>query len=169
VIRKTAFRRIFGMGPFVIIATALIWVLTYTFEAAAGIPQITINNSFRLLLLIIFITDAVYLFFGALYQLVKNGWGKSLIQTGPYRLIRHPLYSAIIYSGTGILAMVLYSWTILISVLPISLLWAWLVQNEEAQLINKFGANYTRYMEMSGQFLPSFKKLRKLATEDEKT
>ncbi|MFC1550596.1 methyltransferase family protein [Candidatus Neomarinimicrobiota bacterium] len=166
--QKTIFQRIFGVGPLGYVVTVLIWYFTYTIERAAGFPQIAISSSFRLLLLIVFVTDAVYLIFGGLYQLIKNGWGKNLIKAGPYRLIRHPLYSAVIYSGTGALAIFFYSWAILISVLPISLFWSWMVQKEETQLINKFGDDYKSYMEISGQFLPSFKKLRKLEAEDNK-
>jgi protein-S-isoprenylcysteine O-methyltransferase Ste14 len=158
-------KRIFGIGPLGNFATILVWYLSYSIDRATGISPIPINKTFRIILLIIFLSDAIYLVFGGVYQLIENGWGKQLIKTGPFRLIRHPLYSAVIYSGTGALAVFLYSWIILAAVLPISLLWSWLVQKEEEELVNKFGSEYLEYIEMTGQFLPSLKKIYRMESQ----
>ena len=81
---------------------------------------------------------------------------KTLITTGPYQYVRHPIYAAFIWSGTGILAMVYKSWLLIIFVIPIHIYWVWHVQKEENYMIDKFGSAYTDYMNTTGQFFPKF-------------
>ena len=108
----------------------------------------------------IFISDVIYLLIGGNYYLEKSGRGKEIAKKGPFQFIRHPIYSVWIYSFTGILSMIFYSWGIIISAIPIALVWSWLVQREEADMLNKFGNDYKVYMEQTGQFLPSWRAMR---------
>jgi len=59
------------------------------------------------------------------------------------------------------------SWSLLVSVLPLSILWSWLVQREEAELIRRFGKKYTDYMEYTGQFFPTKKGMKRVAEIDD--
>ena len=56
--------------------------------------------------------------------------------------------------------MIFYSWGLIISVILITVIWSWLVQYEEADMLNKFGDEYISYMEQTGQFLPSWKAMK---------
>jgi protein-S-isoprenylcysteine O-methyltransferase Ste14 len=56
--------------------------------------------------------------------------------------------------------MIFHSWGLIISSIPISIIWSWLVQREETDMINKFGDEYISYLEQTGQFLPSWKAMR---------
>lgn len=76
-----------------------------------------------------------------------------LVTTGPYRWIRHPLYSvgtmmvlsiALMASNWFILAAMIGAWIMLMVRLP----------KEEENLIRKFGEEYTAYMERTGRLLP---------------
>lgn len=74
---------------------------------------------------------------------------------GPYRWIRHPLYTfgTLFFLSFALMAD---SWFIaLMSVLAIILL-AMRLPNEEAHLIAKFGDEYLKYMKQTGKFLPKF-------------
>ena len=81
---------------------------------------------------------------------------KTLITTGPYQYVRHPIYAAFIWSGTGIMAMAYKSWLLIIFVIPIHIFWVWHVQKEENYMIDKFGSAYADYMNTIGQFFPRF-------------
>ena len=105
--------------------------------------------------------DALYLLFGSVLSLPIQERGKTLSTTGPYKYIRHPLYSAIIYSITGLLALWFESWLLLFSVVVLTLIWSFLVQKEEQYMLDKFGKTYKDYIEKTGQFLPSWKALKK--------
>jgi protein-S-isoprenylcysteine O-methyltransferase Ste14 len=81
---------------------------------------------------------------------------KTLITTGPYQFVRHPIYSAFIWSGTGIMALTYKSWLLIIFVIPIHIFWVWHVQKEEKHMIDKFGSAYKDYINTTGQFFPRF-------------
>ncbi len=78
-----------------------------------------------------------------------------LVTKGPYRWIRHPLYTF----GTLFFlsfALMIDSWFIaLMAVLAIVLL-SLRLPTEEALLIKKFGDEYRGYMKRTGRFLPKF-------------
>jgi len=158
---KVELKRIFCIGPIGFVVTIIIWLVAIKLEKAMGIPKMIINPTFKNFLLIVFFIDAVYLFLGSQLTLRPKERGKKLITHGPFRFIRHPIYSAIMFSGSGMLAVWRESWIILVSVLPISLFWAWLVQKEENYMISLFGKKYKKYQEKTGQFLPSWKALKK--------
>jgi protein-S-isoprenylcysteine O-methyltransferase Ste14 len=76
-----------------------------------------------------------------------------LVTSGPYRWIRHPLYtfgSALFIS----LGMIADNWFIgllgLLAFIPVALR----TPKEEANLIEKFGDEYREYMKRSGRFFP---------------
>ena len=152
--------RFWGIGPFGVIITILIWFAVHYFEIILKAPKMIIHPTFRIALMAIFMIDALYLLIGGNYYLGKSDRGKEIAKKGPFQFIRHPIYSVWIFSFTGILAMIFYSWGLIISAIPISLVWSWLVQREETDMLSKFGDEYRSYMEKTGQFLPSWRAMR---------
>ena len=80
--------------------------------------------------------------------------GQQFVNTGPYRSIRHPIYTAyaVNYLGGGLLAG-----NIILTVVPIvcfGLMIAFRIGEEEAMLIEEFGERYRVYMTKTGRFLP---------------
>lgn len=79
----------------------------------------------------------------------------TLTTDGPYRWVRHPLYSV----GTLFMfaiSLVAASWFIAAcSVVALALLMLRLPQ-EEARLIEKFGDEYREYMQRTGRLVPKF-------------
>ena len=157
---KKLSRQFFGIGSVGIVLTVLIWFVVHYFEIILKVPKMIIHPTFRIALMSIFMIDALYLLIGGNYYLEKSGRGKEIAKQGPFQFIRHPIYSVWIFSFTGILAMIFSSWGLILSAIPISLVWSWLVQREETDMLNKFGAEYISYMEQTGQFLPSWKAMK---------
>ncbi|MFC1784227.1 methyltransferase family protein [Candidatus Neomarinimicrobiota bacterium] len=164
-IQKNQLQRLFGISPLGIIITILIWFVVYYFEIILKVPKMTINPTFRIALMAIFMIDALYLLIGGNYYLGKSGQGKEIAKQGPFQFIRHPIYSVWIFSFTGILAMIFYSWVLIFSAIPIAIIWSWLVQREEIEMLNKFGNEYISYMEQTGQFLPSWRAMKESMEE----
>ncbi|MCE7991018.1 MAG: isoprenylcysteine carboxylmethyltransferase family protein [Roseivirga sp.] len=84
--------------------------------------------------------------------------GHELVQSGPYRYIRHPLYTAsiMIFTGYGLL---LSNWLIpVLGSLTFALLLVRLPKEEE-NLINHFGEAYKVYMKMTPRFFPKLRQL----------
>lgn len=83
--------------------------------------------------------------------------GQTLIQHGPYRWIRHPLYTngMLLFLGAGLGAenamiclFTLLTWTgIYLTVIP----------KEEAALVKKFGKEYEKYMARTGKLFPQIR------------
>lgn len=81
--------------------------------------------------------------------------GAQLVTSGPYRWIRHPLYT----SGVGLFAgtaVVLGSWIIVAILAGLAAFLPQRVRQEETQLIASFGDQYRRYSARTGRFLPRF-------------
>jgi protein-S-isoprenylcysteine O-methyltransferase Ste14 len=77
----------------------------------------------------------------------------SLVMEGPYRWIRHPLYTfaTIFYISLGLIAA---NWFIPLIALLVFAMLAVRTPKEEEKLIEKFGEDYRRYMQRTGRFLP---------------
>jgi len=79
------------------------------------------------------------------------------VESGPYRWIRHPIYTAFIinYIGGGLLAG---SWVLtFVPVLLYGVLVVLRVKNEEQAMLEQFGQVYADYMQRTSRFLPFIK------------
>jgi protein-S-isoprenylcysteine O-methyltransferase Ste14 len=83
-------------------------------------------------------------------QLKQN---HTLITKGPYRWIRHPMYTALFAAFVG-LALISASWLIVILVVAAILVLYARIGKEEAMMIEQFGAEYRAYMRRTGRLLP---------------
>jgi protein-S-isoprenylcysteine O-methyltransferase len=77
-----------------------------------------------------------------------------IIDTGPYRLIRHPSYTGALLAFLG-LALTLANWVSLFVVtVPITLAFGWRMSTEEAALSNALGSPYVNYMRRTKRLVP---------------
>jgi protein-S-isoprenylcysteine O-methyltransferase Ste14 len=80
--------------------------------------------------------------------------GHTLVTNGPYRMVRHPMYTALILLWTG-LALLSANWFIGLEVLAGV---SGIIRNraplEEAMMLESFGDTYREYMGRTGRFLP---------------
>lgn len=78
--------------------------------------------------------------------------GHTLVTHGPYRWVRHPLYT----TGTLMvtcLMLISRLWWLALALVPLVMLLA-RTTKEEANLIATFGDEYREYMKRTGRFLP---------------
>ena len=89
-----------------------------------------------------------------------------LVKHGPYRWVRHPLYS-VATIGFVSLSILAANWfilaTSLLIIIGISLL---VIPREEAELIRKFGTEYREYMRCTGRFAPRLRLFNELENGD---
>ncbi len=94
------------------------------------------------------------------HSLVVSKEHHVLVKTGPYRWLRHPIYTAYLmnYVGGGLLSS---NW--ILTIVPVTM-YAILVGirmgQEEAVLEAQFGQTYCEYMERTGRLLPRIKRER---------
>lgn len=79
--------------------------------------------------------------------------GATLVTSGPYRWVRHPLYTA---GFASLLALTLITgfWWIGLAILPAVVYIVRRTPREEANLIATFGDDYRAYMQRTGRYLP---------------
>lgn len=78
-----------------------------------------------------------------------------LVTKGPYRWVRHPLYTVGSMNFIA-LALMVDSWFIAGMAVLAFVLLAMRIPNEEAHLIEKFGDEYRAYMKRTGAYFPKF-------------
>lgn len=76
-----------------------------------------------------------------------------LITSGPYRWVRHPLYTVGTMTFLG-LALIAANWFIGLAALLVLVLLLIRLPREEARLIEQFGDEYRTYMKHTGRLLP---------------
>ena len=78
----------------------------------------------------------------------------SLVVGGPYRWVRHPMYTALFLLGVGFLLLTANWFVGLPLIVALPAIVAVRVGNEEAMMIEQFGDQYRAYMQRTGRFLP---------------
>jgi protein-S-isoprenylcysteine O-methyltransferase Ste14 len=76
-----------------------------------------------------------------------------LVMTGPYRWIRHPLYASLLYLAWGIFLKQIDLVSILLVIIA-SLALMLTAVYEERENLQKFGDEYSDYMQHSKRFIP---------------
>jgi protein-S-isoprenylcysteine O-methyltransferase Ste14 len=80
--------------------------------------------------------------------------GHRVIQEGPYRLIRHPLYASELVAWIG-LGLALQSWAALLAILATSaVFYANRIRVEERFLVAELGDDYIQYMKRTKRIIP---------------
>ncbi len=87
----------------------------------------------------------------------------TLITDGPYRWVRHPMYSAFYLLHIAVALLSANAFIALTWLGGLTFVLIRRVREEEAMLIDAFGAEYVRYIERTGRFLPRVECLANLA------
>jgi protein-S-isoprenylcysteine O-methyltransferase Ste14 len=78
----------------------------------------------------------------------------TLVTFGPYRWVRHPMYSVLFVFLVGIF-LITANWYIGgVPLAALILIVVTRLPKEEAAMLEKFGAEYQHYMQTTGRFLP---------------
>ena len=79
---------------------------------------------------------------------------QSVVQSGPYRFVRHPSYTAILIMLLGV-GLVLANWASLVTLLASGLIGLlYRVRVEERALVEALGQPYVDYMRHTKHFIP---------------
>jgi protein-S-isoprenylcysteine O-methyltransferase Ste14 len=82
---------------------------------------------------------------------------QTLITAGPYRYMRHPMYTALIVVGVG-LGLLSSSWYFLLPFLATMVVVVFRIPKEEGAMIEKFGERYIEYSQETGRFFPHIRR-----------
>ena len=108
--------------------------------------------------------------FGLLLRVSARGFkaesskeGQALVEGGPYKLVRNPMYLGIVMIGLGVALIFFKWWAHAIFLLIFTARYITLIFKEEKRLIQAFGENYRNYMKSTPRILP---KLAVIVKED---
>jgi protein-S-isoprenylcysteine O-methyltransferase Ste14 len=89
------------------------------------------------------------------YVYSKRPEERTLLQRGPYRFIRHPIYLSFMLVGAGFLLLAQN-----LVVLPLLYFFTAFryPKDEETELIRRYGDAYVEYRRRTGRFLPKFRR-----------
>jgi len=144
-----------GIGVRLTIVLVLFVILNHTPSRWSHQIQ---NHFLQILGLILFTVGVIIAVWARIY--LSGSWGfpgyqrdkTELIMTGPYKFIRHPIYTGIITAmiGTAI-ALALY---LLIVCLISASYFIWNAMSEEKYLVNKFPNVYPGYLKKTKMLIP---------------
>lgn len=151
----TAARSHAGVRVVIFLAAALLIRATISLFPPASTQPIIISQWIGLGAQIIGLAYAVW----ARIHIGRN-WGMpmsrkdqpELITTGPYRLVRHPIYTGIIVAGLGTTLVFGPVW--LIAVIAAAAYFYYSAVTEERMLTREFGKSYEDYRKRSKMFFP---------------
>jgi protein-S-isoprenylcysteine O-methyltransferase Ste14 len=78
-----------------------------------------------------------------------------LIRTGPYKLLRHPIYSGVLLAMAGT-ALAIGEWKGVVAFSVMVINYAIKASREERILVNKFGQAYQEYKRQAGFLVPGW-------------
>ncbi|MGD8402166.1 MAG: isoprenylcysteine carboxylmethyltransferase family protein [Anaerolineales bacterium] len=93
---------------------------------------------------------------------ISSGFGANLyqdhklVQNGPYRYVRHPMYLAVILAALGAL-LIFRTWAMVLFV-PLSLGVIFRARQEEHLLADEFGEKWESYCQEVNGWVPRFRK-----------
>lgn len=82
-----------------------------------------------------------------------------LITTWPYGVMRHPIYTAMIFWSVGIALLTAHAFFVVFAILVM----VWTpprISKEEKMMVDHFGEAYLAYMKTTGRFFPKFGRWR---------
>ena len=80
--------------------------------------------------------------------------GHQLIVVGPYRLVRHPMYSALFCMAFAYSLLSANSIVAVTNIAAVTSMYLARVRDEEKMLIDQFGDEYRAYMRRTGRLIP---------------
>ena len=88
------------------------------------------------------------------YKAEQSNCGNHLVVTGPYSMVRNPMYLGIIFIGCGVVLAVLHPWTLFIFLGGFLFLYQSLFLKEEKALTGAFGKEFTEYCKRVPRIFP---------------
>ncbi|MFA5156507.1 MAG: isoprenylcysteine carboxylmethyltransferase family protein [Candidatus Omnitrophota bacterium] len=124
-------------------------------------PNVFLRMSFNKIDILTGILGLELMFFGLLLRVSSRGYkselsvgGNNLVRTGPYSLVRNPMYLGICCIALGIIMVLFQWWTLAVFGIFFALRYLTLIRVEEKGLLEKFGHRYSEYQKDVPRILP---------------
>ena len=147
-----------------LVFTSYVLVLVYAFSRLLDVAHVALPDGLRWIGAPFALTGVAL--FAASHRALGRNWSgvleiaerHTLIVSGPYRRVRHPMYTAFFCIA---IANALLSANLIVAIVglaAVTLMYIARVDEEEAMLLEQFGDQYRRYMLSTGRLLPKFRR-----------
>ncbi|MCK4287976.1 MAG: isoprenylcysteine carboxylmethyltransferase family protein [Bacteroidales bacterium] len=102
---------------------------------------------------ILFLTCGILLLITASLHLRKAINTKDIVISGPFKYIRHPIYTSIYILSIG-LGLIFFTWLWFIVMIIFIPFWYLECREEEKEMIKLYGKKYIEYQKKTGMFFP---------------
>lgn len=118
---------------------------------------------------ILSVIGTMFILFGFLFRISARGYkeentsnGNALVKTGPYAVIRNPMYFGTFIIGSGVVVMLLELWFFFLFAAIFFMIYIPQMKKEEKVLLEKFGQEYKEYCKSTPKYFPRFDYLARL-------
>ena len=119
-----------------------------------GFVKTGISDGWNNILIILTTTELLIVLVWSAFSAATKMKGEIFSKNGIYAIIRHPIYTVIIFHLPIIVAL-FYKSFVLLFFLPVNyVFWSHLVRWEEEYLVGIFGEDYVDYMAKIPRFVP---------------
>ena len=148
------YNRLWNVGPPGLIFSLCLIYITHWIEMSFNIKKYELSPPWFYALFFLVLAEAVLILIWVLFSLPPTKRGKSLSRQGVYALIRHPIYTTIIFH-LNVLFSLWWGSFLIIFLIPIQyLFWSKIIIREEEYLVGIFGEEYIDYMSNVSRFVP---------------
>ena len=146
--------------PWMLLALAILLLLLHFVVPASDWRPVTYREYVLQMVGAIVIVASAALMVWARFSLGDMWAGRPMVQedhelrtSGPYRLVRHPIYTGIIGATLGLMLLAGFSYMILVVALVVAWL-AWRVHVEDGMMLATFGDRYREYQRRVRAIVP---------------
>jgi protein-S-isoprenylcysteine O-methyltransferase Ste14 len=155
------YQKLFGVGPLGlligVVMLGLLWLLDRTLHHVEILSQPGMLRIIGSILIVLWICWHAWSI-----RTISRWWRHDqLCTTGPYRLVRHPIYAGGALCGAIGIALIFNSWIILLLPVLMFATYSLLVRKEEAMMMGVFGEEYKRYADRTGRLFPRLPPVKK--------
>lgn len=150
----TPFQRMFGSGPRGTLTSMATLGGALALDSWLRLPALHGSTVIGWSMLAIGAVMTAVIVAWSLRALPPETRGRTLVTSGPFRFVRHPLYAAFLGPFAFGLALFLDGWVFLAWAALQYPIWHFNVRGEERLMRREFGEDYAEYCRRTGRFLP---------------
>ena len=141
-------------GPVGFLLTGVSTFLIFTIENKVGFVKTGISDWWNNLLIVLTTTELLIVLVWSTFSAAPKTRGEMFSKSGIYSIIRHPIYTVIIFHLPIVVALFYKSFVLLFFIPANYIFWSRLVRGEEEYLVGIFGEDYVDYMAKIPRFVP---------------
>ncbi len=158
---KKALKEIFGCLPKALLINFILGALSLLLGIAFGAPKIYITEKTAKIVFGFLFFFYSLITFWSIFTLKKYRLRENLVVSGPYKFIRHPMYSAIVFLLNPALGFFFRSWPLLLCSFLLYFVWKKCLKSEDLILADKFGEQWRNWQWQTGALFPQLWKINK--------